>query len=158
MSRFRVLSCLFVVLISLAALAWTAGSDNDAADKETIVRLEHALADAGPKRDVRVYDDVIAADFSGQWADGTRSGKRETIASLASGQDVYEAVALGPLDVRIYGIAAVVTGTFTEKSTLSGRDGSGLYRFTDVWVKRHGRWQVVAFQSVRIPGKKKSPF
>ena len=50
-------------------------------------------------------------------------------------------------NVRLYGDAAVVTGLQTEQSVLEGRDGSGTYSYTDVFVKRDGRWQVVATET-----------
>jgi len=57
------------------------------------------------------------------------------------------------LKVRVYGDAAVVTGRFTTKETLKGRDISGQYRFTDTWIKKAGRWLCVAGQGSKIPQK-----
>ena len=54
------------------------------------------------------------------------------------------------MKVRIYGTTAIVTGTDTEKSEYHGKDSSGKYVWTDVWVMRDGRWQAVASQSVKV--------
>jgi ketosteroid isomerase-like protein len=118
---------------------------------DLILRLEHDLADAAPKKDVAKYEKYLADDFTGQWADGSSSTKAETIEDLRSDHDQYEAVELKDLKVRIYGDTAVVTGMFYEKSTLGEHDATGLYRFTDVWIKKSNQWQVVAFQSVKLP-------
>jgi hypothetical protein len=56
---------------------------------------------------------------------------------------------LGSMTVRIFGITAVVTGSNTEKSMSHGKDSSGKYVWTDVFVMRNGLWQVVASQSTR---------
>jgi ketosteroid isomerase-like protein len=117
---------------------------------DEIIRLEREWADAGPKRDVSTYEKILADDFIGQWADGSSSTKAETIADLRSNHDQYEAVELKDLKVRVYENTAVVTGMFYEKSTLGGHDATGLYRFTDVWVKKTDQWQVVAFQSLKL--------
>jgi ketosteroid isomerase-like protein len=55
----------------------------------------------------------------------------------------------------VYGEVAVVTGKNTIKGTWEDieRDISGPYRFTDVFVRRDGRWQCVASQASRIAGK-----
>jgi ketosteroid isomerase-like protein len=52
----------------------------------------------------------------------------------------------------VHGSTAVVTGlnTLESSATASGKHISGAYRFTDVFVKRHGRWQVVASQLTRV--------
>lgn len=56
------------------------------------------------------------------------------------------------MKVHVYGDVAVVTGQNTIKGTWEDipRNISGPYRFTDVFVKRAGRWQCVASQSSRI--------
>jgi ketosteroid isomerase-like protein len=118
---------------------------------DEIARLEREWANAGPKKDVAVYQRILADDFIGQWSDGSSSNKAETIADLASSHDQYEAVEMKDVNIRIYNETAVVTGTFYEKSRLGGVDATGLYRFTDVWVKKADQWQVVAFQSLRLP-------
>ena len=41
------------------------------------------------------------------------------------------------------------TGSDTEKSTYKGKDSSGKYVWTDVFVERNGRWQAVASQSTK---------
>jgi hypothetical protein len=54
------------------------------------------------------------------------------------------------MKVRIYGNTAIVTGTDTEKSEYHGKDSSGKYLWTDVFVFRNGRWQAVSSQSTRL--------
>ncbi len=51
------------------------------------------------------------------------------------------------------GTSAVVTGRLTIKG--NKKDGSYDLRllFTDVWVRRGGRWQVVNYQATREPSK-----
>jgi hypothetical protein len=44
-----------------------------------------------------------------------------------------------------------VVGSDTEKSTYHGKDSSGQYSWTDVFVKRNGQWQAVASQSTKVP-------
>jgi len=57
---------------------------------------------------------------------------------------------LSELKVHVYGDTAVAAGTSTVKGTYKGQDISGKYRFTDVWVKRNGKWHAVASQSTKL--------
>ena len=122
-------------------------------DKREIVALEKAWADAGPPRDVAAYERVLADDFIGQWADGSSSNKAETVESLRSSDHYDDVTTLGELNVRFFNGTAVVNGRFSERATRGGKDLTGEYTFTDVWAKRDGRWQCVAFQSTRYSTK-----
>ena len=56
--------------------------------------------------------------------------------------------------MRIYGEVAVVTGRATPKGVADGREFVDPVRYSRVYVKRDGRWQVVLFQQTRIaPGR-----
>ena len=46
--------------------------------------------------------------------------------------------------------AAVVTYRSTDHGTYNGKDISGQYRWTDVFVKHNGQWQVVSTQGTHI--------
>jgi len=50
------------------------------------------------------------------------------------------------VSVNVYGNTAVAFTSQQEKSKLNGKDISGHYHFTNVWVKKDGKWQVVASQ------------
>jgi ketosteroid isomerase-like protein len=141
-------------IIGLAALTVSAafavgeqptGTDQD---KQAIIALEKAWDDAGPARDIAAYERILADDFIGQWADGTSSNKAETIESLRT-SDHYDAVTPAEMNVRFFNGIAVVNGRFSERAVSAGQDLTGKYAFTDVWIKRNGRWQCVAFQSTR---------
>jgi ketosteroid isomerase-like protein len=52
--------------------------------------------------------------------------------------------------VRVIGDVAVVTARNTIKGTYMGKDVSGAYRGTDVFVKRGGRWRVLTTQATAV--------
>jgi hypothetical protein len=45
----------------------------------------------------------------------------------------------------------VITGMARTIALVAGRESSTVLRYTDLWVERNGRWQMVAWQSTRIP-------
>jgi hypothetical protein len=44
-----------------------------------------------------------------------------------------------------------VTGSHTEKGMGKGKDISGKYVWTDVFVKQNGKWRAVASQWAKVP-------
>jgi len=97
-------------------------------------------------------DDIITTDPTGRV-----TGKAEDRTDLSSGDYMIQSEELSDLTVHVYGNIAVATATNQMKGTYKGQDLSGKYRFTDTWVKRGGKWQVVASQYTKVmeawPGK-----
>jgi len=54
------------------------------------------------------------------------------------------------MEVKVLGNVAVVQGSHTEKSTTNGKDTSGKWIWTDVFVKRDGKWLIVRSQSAMV--------
>jgi ketosteroid isomerase-like protein len=51
---------------------------------------------------------------------------------------------MSDLKVRMHGNTAVVTGAYHEIGESTGKRYEYHDRFTDVWMKNSGKWQVVA--------------
>jgi len=77
------------------------------------------------------------------------------VAHFASAQDstvANKSAKIGKFNVRLFGNAAVVIGTSTEKGTDSrGVSFNRVYRRTNTWILRNGAWQCVASQSAQVP-------
>ncbi|HTS35469.1 MAG TPA: nuclear transport factor 2 family protein [Candidatus Solibacter sp.] len=90
-------------------------------------------------------DDIITTDPTGRITD-----KSQDKADLSSGDYRIHSEELSDVVVHVYGNVAVAAATNTMKGTYKGQDLSGKYRFTDTWVKRNGKWQVVASQYTKV--------
>ena len=112
--------------------------------KDTLVQIEHDWANALVKGDVATWSRCVADDWIGTTPEGNLVTKAGASADLKAGLVVRELFRLDDLKVRVYGDTAIVFGLETEKSKIHGKDMSGQYRFTDVFLKRVGRWQAVA--------------
>lgn len=131
-------------------------SQESSAQKDVVeaVRAAHrAFNIALEKADVATLDKLIAdtyvfTDPNGRVTDkkGIVDGFRRGIINISS-QEVRD------VTVRVYDSAAVETGELTSKATREGRDTSGTFRYTRVWVNRNGTWQTVAFQETRPVGR-----
>jgi hypothetical protein len=149
---------LFVVSILLATsvLAFGQAQKPDAATTEqTVTQLERDWSQVGLKKenlakDLKTLDRILADDWVGLDFQGTANTKAQSIANLKTGSATTQSFELGPMKVRVFGSTAVVTGSDTEKSMYKGKDSSGKYVWTDVFVNRNGRWQAVASESTRV--------
>jgi ketosteroid isomerase-like protein len=142
-------------LLPLAALALLAlpacNQDGRSPDERHLLeQLEHDWGDAYVHGDVATLDRILADDFIGRWADGSTSNKREELASVRSGHEQQQSNQLLETKIRLFGDTAVVTWKTRETRTVGGKDASGTFWGTDVFVKRAGRWQAVAAQTSRL--------
>jgi hypothetical protein len=147
-------SSVLVAMLALVPLVSTAQPPAAAsvADREQILQLERDWTQCFVTMDVAANDRIVADDFLGTEPDGKRVKKADLVAELKSG----EALASNHLNeddvtIRFYGQTAVVNGSESWKQ----RDGkTGRYIWTDIFVKRNGKWQVVASQDLEVPDKK----
>jgi hypothetical protein len=127
----------------------TAASDASSVEQK-LMQMERDYAVAIVKKDTATLDKIFADDYVNIGADGMSETKAEGMAAVKSGSLATQSIELGPMKVRVFGNSAVVTGSDTEKSSYEGKDTSGKYAWTDVWVMRKGQWQAVASQATKL--------
>ena len=112
--------------------------------EDMLVQIEHDWGNALLRADAAAWSRYLGDDWVLTYSDGTLVTKSMALADLKEGALRIESFQLDDVKVRVYGDTAVVTGQITEKSKFRDKDTSGVRRFTDVFVKRDGRWQAVA--------------
>ena len=121
-------------------------------DVGQLLYMEREWNDAAKNKDVAWFERNYAADATDiSNRTGVLHSKMEEIASMKNDKTVFDSLELSDLNVRLEGNIAVVTGV----NHVRGRDDKGQpldrrSRFTDVFVKRDGRWQVLATQGTAI--------
>jgi hypothetical protein len=116
------------------------------ADSRALLTLEDRWAVALVKRDRAAFERMLAPKFV-YTENAQLSDRAAVLTSLVSG-DTVTAAHNDSMVVHRYGaVTAVVTGWLV----VEGRDYVHRYRFTDTWVKRSGRWQIVAAQDYLMP-------
>ncbi len=139
------------VSLCLTALLAPAGrAKDDKSAEQTLLKIEQEWSEADLRRDPAALDRILADDWIGIDFEGTLLTKPEALRGIASGSGSLQSTALRDMKVRIYGNTAVITGTDTEKGEYHGQDSSGKYLWTDVFVKKNGRWQAVSSQSTKL--------
>lgn len=119
--------------------------------------VERVLAQAERQKAVdmasgRWTERWVADDLVITGADGMvlPNAKAPILENIRSGAWKVEAISVDNINVRVFGEAAVVTATQTERSQFRGADSGGRFQYTHLWVKRRGRWQVVAAHVTRL--------
>ena len=122
-----------------------------AGNAETVIELDRKRMTAMAERDIATLNDLLADDLVYTHSSARLDTKRSLIDGMQSGRTVYSAVVPSEVTAQDCGAAVVLTGV-ARISVNSG--GSALnfgVRFTDVYANRGGRWQMVAWQSTRLP-------
>jgi ketosteroid isomerase-like protein len=115
--------------------------------EETLKQMERDWGKAQIKKDYDTVDKILADDWVGIDYDGKVVAKPKAMEDMRSGSSTLTSEELGPITVRVFGNTAIVTGSDTEVSTDRGKNSSGKYVWTDIFVLRNGKWQAVASQS-----------
>ena len=146
-----------IFLVSVIALAFLFVSGPISADSlhfknvtNTITDLERSWVAAIVMRDTTTLDRILAPEFNGTSPTGMTYTKEMAIADIKAGRYVVDRMDLDEISVNVYGNTAVAFTSQRENSKSGGEDCSGHYFYTDVWVKKDGRWQVVASHGSRI--------
>ncbi len=91
-------------------------------------------------------DDVVYCHSSGQC-----QSKKEFIADIASKQRVYRKMDVISMAPKAVGGAVLINGTIDVVAESPGRVVQFRGIYSDVYVKRDGRWQLVSWQSTSLP-------
>jgi ketosteroid isomerase-like protein len=122
----------------------------DGSVEQTLMKIEQDALAALLKRDIAGFARVFADDAVLISPDGSPQTKSQLVADLKSGDLVVESSEISDMKVRAYGDSAVVTYVTSDKGKYKGQDISGRFRWTDVFVRRGGTWQIVAGQGTPI--------
>jgi uncharacterized protein (TIGR02246 family) len=123
-------------------------ADSDAAISQTLQAMEQAWLDAEKNHDAAAFERLVANDWIAVSPDGRSQIKAERAAEIKTAD--ITAATLGDMKVRVFGDTAVVTGTDDEITLKDGKKSSDHYVWTDVFVKRNGKWLAVASQTAQI--------
>jgi ketosteroid isomerase-like protein len=118
--------------------------------EEEIKALENERNEAIVKGDAAALDRMTSEDYTFITLRGELRTKAEIVKGFQSGSFKYESRQISDLNIRVFENTAVVTGRSSQKGVENGKDYSGDYRFTRVYVKQNGRWITVALQATVI--------
>lgn len=132
--------CLFLAMSAFGATS-----------EEEVKAAEQAWFEGITKNDFAKLQKVLAGDLYYLHSTGVVDTKASYIESMKSGKQKYAAGKLNDLKVRVYGNTAVVNGDANFEFVTAGKPGKAHLKYTHVFVKNGGEWQLVSHQSLKMP-------
>jgi hypothetical protein len=116
---------------------------------EDLQQIEQQLAATWKKGDCDGWARLVAPEWSVTHITGEVMTRARVLQMCRGSENPIAESTVDQVSVRPYGAMAVVTGRTTAK-TGGASPVTVTLRFTDVFIRRAGRWQVVASQATRL--------
>ena len=141
-----------LIAFALTPNAFAVGDANTSSKSavEEIRLLEEDRNQAILRGDAAALERMTSDDYTFVTLRGEMLTKAEIVRNFRSGAAKYQSREISGLNIRVYGNSAVVTGRAIQKGMENGKDYSGDYWFTRVYVKQGGHWMTVALQTTLI--------
>jgi ketosteroid isomerase-like protein len=118
---------------------------------ETLREIEERLAAAWVENDRLFIEQTLADDWSVTDLTGQVLTRAQVLKEVFdSGNRQIVSMQIDDINVRPFGDWAIVTGRTNAAGEYEGEVAQVTLRFTDVFVYRNGRWQVVASQATLL--------
>lgn len=139
-----------LAIFCLCSALHLSAQSNDEAGRSNILALEHAWDQAQERGDAKalssIFDDaLIYVDF-----DGKLLTKAEYMARVKANNTHMQQIVAEEMNVKMFGNAAIVVGTYRVKGIENGKPYVKRGRFTDTWVLRGTNWICVAAETTPI--------
>jgi uncharacterized protein DUF4440 len=129
---------------------WAAAGDPIA---KSLIDMERQWAEEACTHNL-VVQTILADDFQGTSPEGKLYSKAEAVDEAKANRTQARECRLKDAKVRFFGDnVAIVYGN--ESSVMKARDGKESTRslvWTDTWLKRNGKWQIIAVQDMPTDG------
>jgi ketosteroid isomerase-like protein len=122
-----------------------------AGNGQLVIDLDRQRMEAMGRKDLAALDGLISEDLVYTHSTARLDTKQSLLGAMETGATVYTAVVPSEVKAQDLGDAVVLTGRAQIGVMAQGRANSFAVRFTDVWSNQSGRWQMVAWQSTRLP-------
>jgi len=136
------------IALTVTCISFAFGEDQrETTDEQEVRQMIQKYRSALLQRDIPVLEKIWADDYVFVNASGEVLTKAQRLSNLKSGATSLDSINEEEnITVRVYQNSAVVTSRVTLKGQYSGKQISGQYRSTLVWVKGSAGWQLVSNQ------------
>lgn len=124
--------------------------DSPPDDIAAVLAAERAWTDAHLQSDFAVLARMMAADYRRIESDGSMHDREAVLAAYRPDRRHWDYAAGDEYDVRIYGDVALVIGRWTARGVNNGETFDYAARFLSIYIRRAGRWQMLAEQSTPL--------
>src|SRR5437762_13361810 len=139
-----------VLIVSLLpfSLCHCTSERNRSQAEQYIVEAERQWAESVASGDTTVIERILADDFVGVDPKGRQYEKTEMISETRNAPKYFVSNHLNDVKIRFYGDAAIAQGNESWQRHTGER---GRFVWTDTWIRRDGRWQIVAAEDLIVP-------
>jgi ketosteroid isomerase-like protein len=122
-----------------------------AGNGQMVIDLDQKRMTAMAQKDIATLKALLSDDLIYTHSTARLDTKQSLIGNMESGSTVYTAVEPSDVKAQDLGDAVVLTGSCRISVMSQGRPNSFSVRFTDVYANKGGQWQMVTWQSTRLP-------
>lgn len=133
---------LFAAVFVLATSTIAIGQYKKGGIEDQLIQLDRAWTFAELKGDKKAAAEYIADDYVGTTQRGEIESKTQYLASVAPNADMVKA---DDYKVTVHGKMAIMT----HRATVEGVRNIQ-FRSTHIWMKRGGKWQIVAHHGSQV--------
>ena len=120
-------------------------------NRQKIINLDRQRMEAMAKKDIATLNALLSDDLVYTHSSARLDTKQSLIGAMESGATVYTSVVPSDVVAQDLGDAVVLTGVARISVTSNGHPINFGVRFTDVYANKGGQWQMVTWQSTRLP-------
>jgi uncharacterized protein (TIGR02246 family) len=153
----RYISVLILVTVALSFSFLQVGdaqAQKGSKAEQEVRKLERAWLDAYEQHDAKAMNAIVADDFVITFPDGSRQTKQQVVDSVKAPRNpASPSLKFYTEDVqaRVYGDTVILIGRVVTEYQRDGKTVKEQSRYTDTYIKRRGRWQVVASHLSNVP-------
>ena len=129
-----------VLVLGISSIAF--GQYKKGSVEEELIRLDKAWTSAELKGDKKAAEALVAKDYVGTTQRGAIEDRAQYLAGVVPNADMVKS---DDYKVTVYGNVAIMT----HRGTVEGVRNIQ-FRSTHIWMKRKGKWQIVAHHGSRI--------
>jgi ketosteroid isomerase-like protein len=137
-------------IVAVFCLCHCSAQEDEKETERYILDSERQWAESVATGDISAIKRILADDFIGVDPKGRLYAKQQMIDETRNAPKYFVSNRLNDVKVRFYGSTAVVQGSETWEKHSGER---GRFVWTDTWLRRNGRWQIVAAEDLIAPEK-----
>jgi uncharacterized protein (TIGR02246 family) len=151
------LTCL-ALLLAAACVPAPAQQPTLSKAEEEVRRLERQWLDAYEQNDAEAMNRIVADDFTITFPNGEMQTKPQIVAMVKAPRRASQPrmrFRTEGVQSRAYGDTVILIGKVITEYEREGKTATEQSRYTDTYVRRDGRWQVVASHLSNVEEAKK---
>lgn len=133
-----------------AAQSPTLKADHRTELEQQLMKTERDWTEALKNRDKKALSRICSDDLLVTDEEGKVSTKQKYLDDSLLHTRIAS-YTLSDLIARTYGDTGIVSGRWKAEFTVDGTAVSGIYQFTDTFVRREGHWWAVASHASHVP-------